>query len=89
MWVPESEDEPRMCINVGDRVKSLIRVGNVKGNGRTGTVIHVYDEVYTRSGVKLICVQFDECIDGHAGIGGRYGYCWNIHETSAERIQDM
>lgn len=35
-----------------------------------------------------ICIEFYRCIDGHSGIGGKYGHCWYINPDYAEILEE-
>lgn len=75
---------------IGDRVK-VIREGDLL-YAQTGTIVWLFDEVWSDERGYLCGVEFDRLVGGHTCRGhtchghARNGYGWNIREDNLELL---
>lgn len=73
---------------IGDRVKVIGESDLLYA--KTGTIVWLFDEVWSDERGYLYGVEFDLLVGGHTCHGHtRNGYGWNIREDNLELLSDF
>lgn len=82
------EDEIQPKFQIGDRVKVIGESDLLYF--KTGTIVWLFDEVWSDERGYLYGVEFDLLVGGHTCHGhARNGYGWNIREDNLELLSDF